>query len=575
MVISLGGDEPATVVLKGSELEEFDEDESMDFYTQGSTLCVANMFENKRIVQVTAWSVLLLNEATKELELPLVSGSQVVAASVHDPYIALLLEDGRLQILVGDMTTMQINFTTELVEDVASACMFTPSQSLGPMLAASNSMGDLRILTLPTLAVVYEADGLALGNSLLVHSSISSADSSAAETAADEAFHPPFVLDLRVSCMPHVGLSRGDGWSGVKICLVAITSSADLLIYKSFYHQSPGGSGAGDAKGMRLRRCHHEAMLRGSEIWGDMFVDEMELGDHTRRAALGAVRHTRLMELGGTRGLEGVMVAAKLPHIIIFGRGDIRVHPLRLDRSEGVRSSARFTNPQCDDGLVMIADKGRDRARGMLKICTLPDLKATPDAAWATRVKQQGVTMHSLAFHAATGCHVAIVSWLAELDDPERKPEGAYEGEIPPLVEERYQMRLLAPYTLETIDAHDFDYEQGENGICVTVAHLKNTRQLDVLLPFICVGTGFVNGESEFSRATGRIYVFDISTIVGEEGYKGKSSFKFKKLWESSLDQDIKGPVTAMCQVRSRSLLTRLEGYIHFVHNGNRLFHIL
>lgn len=53
MIISLGGDEPATVVLKGSELEEFDEDESMDFYTQGSTLCVANLFENKRIVQVT------------------------------------------------------------------------------------------------------------------------------------------------------------------------------------------------------------------------------------------------------------------------------------------------------------------------------------------------------------------------------------------------------------------------------------------------------------------------------------------------------------------------------------------
>lgn len=229
----------------------------------------------------------------------------------------------------------------------------------------------------------------------------------------------------------------------------------------------------------------------------------------------------------------------------------------RLDRSEGVRSSARFTNPQCEDGVVMIADKGRDRARGMLKICTLPDLGGAPDSPWPIRIKHVGMTMHSISYHAATGCHVAIVSWMAEVDSPERKPEGAYEGNVPALMEERFQLRLLAPYTMESIDSHDFDYEQGEHGLCQAVCHLKNTRQSDVLLPFICVGTGFVNGESEFARATGRIYVFDISTIVGEEGYKGKSSFKFKKLWESSLDQDIKGPVTALCQVEGYLLVAQ------------------
>jgi hypothetical protein len=29
---------------------------------------------------------------------------------------------------------------------------------------------------------------------------------------------------------------------------------------------------------------------------------------------------------------------------------------------------------------------------------------------------------------------------------------------------------------------------------------------------------GFVNGESEASRATGRVYVFELSEVVGEEG---------------------------------------------------------
>ncbi len=52
MVISIGGDEPKTVVLKGRELEEFDDDEQMDFFIEGATVCVANIFNRRRIVQV-------------------------------------------------------------------------------------------------------------------------------------------------------------------------------------------------------------------------------------------------------------------------------------------------------------------------------------------------------------------------------------------------------------------------------------------------------------------------------------------------------------------------------------------
>jgi hypothetical protein len=58
--------------------------------------------------QVTAWSVLLLNGPAKEQEMPLVTGSQIVAARVFDPYIAVLLQDGRLQLLIGDPSTMQV-----------------------------------------------------------------------------------------------------------------------------------------------------------------------------------------------------------------------------------------------------------------------------------------------------------------------------------------------------------------------------------------------------------------------------------------------------------------------------------
>ena len=51
MVISQGNDK-GTIVLKGRELEEFDEDEQVDFEVDAKTVCVGNIFGNQRIVQV-------------------------------------------------------------------------------------------------------------------------------------------------------------------------------------------------------------------------------------------------------------------------------------------------------------------------------------------------------------------------------------------------------------------------------------------------------------------------------------------------------------------------------------------
>lgn len=371
------------------------------------------------------------------------------------------------------------------------------------------------------------------------------------ETGIQDVVEPPFVIDMTVHRIPRSYPNTNDRnpW----VCLVAITSAGDLLVYKSFWHETGGAGGGSDvASGLRFARQRHDAMLRGGEIWDDMFVDEMELGDPTRLESLQNVRHSRLMHLDGAGGLEGVIVAGRNPHCIIFARADFRVHPVKLDRAEGIRSCARFQNPQCTDGVVFIADKGRDRPRGMLKICELPS-DIVPDSAWPVRVKHIGVNVHNVVYHAATGCHLAVVSWFKPIDEAERKPEGAYEGKVPELTEEVFQLRLLAPYTFETIDQYEFDYKEGEAILALTVCHLKNTRQEDLLLPYVCVGTGFVHGECENSRATGRIYVFEISTIVGEAGYEGKSSYKIKQLFASSLDQDIKAPVTAVCQ---------LEGYL-------------
>lgn len=420
---------------------------------------------------------------------------------------------------------------------------------------------------------MYRASDLSLGPQLMMEETIVSADEQ-----LDEVPEPPFIMDMCIQPVPDLGERESDP---AVLCLVAITSYADLLVYKSFrYAAEPGaklseevapGDGAGAEGGsregvkeiraamqeIRFRKQAHEVMLRGEAVWEDFFADEMELGDPTREATLAVLRTSRLMPLDNASGVQGILVAARQPALVVFTRGFVRVHPWKLERNEGVRSSARFRSHAAGrDGIVCIADKGRDKARSMLKICTIPH-DVIADSYWPVRTKHIGCTVHHIVYHPPSGCHVIISSVRDEMDE-ERKPEGSLEGRVPMLVEERYQLQLLAPYSLEIIDTHSFDYVNGEQALCLQLVHLKNTRNPDVLLPLLAVGTGFVNGESESSRATGRIYVFEVNEVVGEE--EEQKSYKIKQLFSSADLQDIKAPVTAMAQ---------LEGYLCVAQGPN------
>jgi len=420
---------------------------------------------------------------------------------------------------------------------------------------------------------VYRASGLVLGPQLMMEEAVAPVDDE-----LDEVVEPPFIMDMCIQAVPDLGERAADPTT---LCLVAITSFADLLVYKSFRYvadaapKEGGGGAVGSEEGeegmvsegvkamrvalqeIRFRKQTHEVMLRGEAVWEDFFADEMDLGDPTREATLGVLRTSRLMPLDNASGVQGILVAARQPALVVFTRGFVRVHPWKLDRNEGVRCSARFRSHAAGrDGIVCIADKGRDRARSMLKICSIPR-DVTADSYWPVRTKHIGCTVHHIVYHPPSGCHVIISSVRDEMDE-ERKPEGTLEGKVPMLVEERYQLQLLAPYSLDVIDTHPFDYVNGEQALCLQLVHLKNTRNPDVLLPLLTVGTGFVNGESEATRATGRIYVFEVNEVVGEEG-EG-ASYKIKQLFSSADLQDIKAPVTAMAQ---------LEGYLCVAQGPN------
>jgi hypothetical protein len=64
--------------------------------------------------------VLLLRGAVKDQEVPFVAGAggQIVAAWVHDPYIALQLQDGRLSLLVREFATSPPAYHAALVSSI-------------------------------------------------------------------------------------------------------------------------------------------------------------------------------------------------------------------------------------------------------------------------------------------------------------------------------------------------------------------------------------------------------------------------------------------------------------------------
>jgi len=122
-------------------------------------------------------------------------------------------------------------------------------------------------------------------------------------------------MDMCIEPLPEMGESAHEA---TLLCLVVITSHADLFVYKSFNYSaevscSEGMEGAagkagaaarsdGDAalpsaiaatrrglQAVRFRKQAHDVMLRGEALWDDFFADEMELGDPTREETLAGV----------------------------------------------------------------------------------------------------------------------------------------------------------------------------------------------------------------------------------------------------------------------------------------------
>ncbi|CAO3589394.1 unnamed protein product [Absidia cylindrospora] len=120
------------VLAAGDELQELGKS---GFYTKGPTVLVSTLFNYTHIVQIHEKGLYLLNPDGKRLQNIPVKESRIVEASVHDPYIVLVLENKTIIILQCDdsaETISHVHVPSDLnkPKNIYSASVFADTSGL-------------------------------------------------------------------------------------------------------------------------------------------------------------------------------------------------------------------------------------------------------------------------------------------------------------------------------------------------------------------------------------------------------------------------------------------------------------
>ncbi|KAI9307983.1 CPSF A subunit region-domain-containing protein [Cunninghamella echinulata] len=120
------------VLAAGDELQEL---EKSGFYTKGSTVLVSTLFNHTRIVQIHEKGLYLLTPDGKRLQSIPVKQSRVIEASVHNPYIILVLESKTIMALQCDESSKDLIYvpvppSLNKSKNVYSASIFADTTGL-------------------------------------------------------------------------------------------------------------------------------------------------------------------------------------------------------------------------------------------------------------------------------------------------------------------------------------------------------------------------------------------------------------------------------------------------------------
>eukprot|EP00897_Mesotaenium_endlicherianum_P010246 jgi/Mesen1/924/ME000117S00085 len=591
-----------TMVLEtGETLGEVTE--AVQFYVAGPTLAAANLFQRRRVVQVYAGGVRLLDGAAMTQELLLGSGSgsvSVAAADICDPYVLLTLSDGSLRLLHAGMTdagSMQL----------AMAEPSIPGLGGNPVTASSLYADSSRSFSLPEASQAAAA-GKRSSSSARKEEEEKEQESAAGvvcvvgrqkgqlEMYALPSFRcafrsPTFGQGPRHSSGPPSSSSSGrrrrrrQG----RAVVVAIMSDARILCYSAFsfrWEEEPQGGGRRARRslaGVRFARRPLEWVgalpQEQQQQQPQQKVGKEEGDDGSAKTTAKQKRMTVFSNVGGR--LKGVFVAGTRPLWILL-------HRHHRPRAHPQATFAALHNTNCTHGFIQVTAQVAMGA-------TVHAIAHAPQAGLLFVIASTAVQRHSSQLLAAAGGEQAQQQQQEDskppsdhLKEEEGEGEGVGEGEGPKVWVDDFELRVVLPPSAAALEGEENSGGMGsnarssssssssacwevakaaavplhllENGLCLKVVTLQNTQSgaSEVLL---VMGTAFVAGEDVACR--GRIVLFSIASSAVDDS---------SQLVAEVYSKEHKGAVSAIATLAPGYLLVAIGTKLNMhTWNGQHL----
>ncbi|KAI3817931.1 hypothetical protein L1987_11731 [Smallanthus sonchifolius] len=571
LIISL---ESRTMVLQTvSNLEEVTE--NVDYFVQGSTIYVGNLFGRRRVIQVYSRGARILDGAfmTQDLTFRATNSEAamtVSSVSIADPYVLLMMTDGSIQLLVGDPSTctMSINnlaaFQTS--KKLITACALYHDRGTEPWLRKTSTdawlltgvseaiegpdgtppdqgdiycvicyeSGTLEIYDVPNFCCVFSVVSFVsgrvfIGDNLFQEPSDDSQKLS--KSNSKDSSHNMKVVEL--------AMHRWHGENS-RPFLFGILTDGTILCYHAYMYE-----GSENASKSQPNNDQSSSNPSASRLKNLRF-SRVSLDTYTREEMLTETHFPRITMFKNIGGCPGFFLSGSRPAWFMKFRERIRIHPQLCDGP--IIAFTVLHNMYCNHGFIYVT------SQGTLKICQLPSLLSY-DNYWPVQKIPLKATPHQVTYFAEKNLYPLIVSVpvskplnqvLSSLVDQESGHQIEHDNSNldGTYTVEEFEVRILEPessggpwQTKGTIHM-----QTSENALTVRVVTLSNTttRENETLL---AIGTAYVQGEDVAAR--GRVLLFSVESST--ENSQAKVTEVYSK--------EMKGAISALASIQGYLLV--------------------
>lgn len=516
----------------------FVEKTDSEFERSDPTVAVGTLMGQTCIVQICADVMRTYDAGLKLLELkPTPEGSAIVSASIVDPYVLLLLDNGEIALYSGNQRTKELEEIDHKVNQAknVSATLFTPKDSHaalfqllrrqdppskkrkrdqadkqtneqleGCLCFSVTSTGALLVHQLPSLREVFRSNPLAHCPEILTHDSDTPHTNGHSGSFARKVHVTMNIVEIVVAELGEFVRSP---------YLVLRTLENDIITYRPFINAM------GDI-------CFAKLIPAG--------VLTRQVLDESASKEDGRVHPPEMVVCDNLGGYACLFIKKGCFWLL---KTDQSLPTLHAAGHQAVLSLSGFNTLDAPNGYIYCDEES------VVRICRLPNGFEMSNQ-WSRKPITIGRSVHAVAYYAPEQVYAVLTSQEALFELPDDDDE-----EWQPRQEEREKLPRLARGAIELIDARShkiidrYDLAENEQGLCLkSVVLTIATEYTKKKRACLAVSTGILRGEDLAMR--GAVYVFDVVEVVPEHG---QPDFKYRLKIVSR--EEVRAAATTLCEV--------------------------